>query len=172
MTAANFPAELADELVFEGGFSDNPEDPGGATEAGITLATYSAFEGQQMTIAQLQAMDDATKAAIYRAQFWRVINGDNLPSGLDLEVFDMAVNGGPGRAARILQGLVGVAQDGDIGPATLAAITASGPLPGLISAYADARRAYYQKLPTFVTFGADWLSRIGKCEAEALALAA
>jgi lysozyme family protein len=167
---ANFPAELSDELVFEGGYSDDPSDPGGITDFGITLATLSHFEGRQATVAELVGMSDMAKAAIYRSMFWRVINGDNLPGGIDLEVFDSAVNGGPGRAARMIQALVSVTQDGDIGAATIRAINAYGDIRGLAGLYAAARKSYYRSLPGFGRFGNGWLARVDKCLEEALAL--
>lgn len=169
MTAANFPAELKDELVFEGGYVNDPQDPGGITDFGITLATLSHFEGRQATVAELTGMSDATKAAIYRSMFWNVIQGDHLPSGVDLVVFDMAVNGGPGRAARMLQEAVGVPVDGMIGPATLAAASAR---PGavVVVSYSTIREQFYKASPNFPRFGAGWLNRVDKCEKEALAL--
>ena len=170
MTTSNFPAELSDELVFEGGFSNNPKDPGGITDFGITLATLTIWLGRQATVADLVGMTDTMKAAIYRSMFWRVINGDALPGGLDLMVFDMAVNGGPPRAARMLQALVGVPQDGDIGPKTAAAAAAYGDVRALVGLYANSRQEFYRSLPDFVFFGKGWLARVGKCETEAMAL--
>lgn len=169
MSAANFPAELADELVFEGGFVSDPKDPGGITDFGITLGTLSHWLGRPATVAELTGLSDADKAAIYRALFWNVIQGDQLPSGVDLVVFDMAVNGGPGRAVRLLQTAVAVAADGVMGPVTMATVQRA---PGvtLIGVYTAARQAYYRSLPTFAHFGAGWLARVAKCEAEALAI--
>jgi lysozyme family protein len=170
MTAANFPAELADELVFEGGFVNDPQDPGGITDFGITLATLSHFEGRQATVTELTGMSEATKATIYRSMFWNLINGDQLPSGIDLMVFDMAVNGGPGRAAAMLQRILRVPDDGVIGPGTIQAARDFANQAYLISAYAAARLLYYRSLPTFARFGAGWIARVNKVEAEALAL--
>jgi lysozyme family protein len=172
MTAANFPAELGDELVFEGGFVNDPQDPGGATDFGITLATLSHFLGRQATLAELKGLSDAAKAAIYRGGFWNMVQGDALPGGVDLCVFDMAVNGGPSRAAEMLQTVVGATLDGAIGQKTLAAVVAFGDTPALIQAYTGARTAFYRRLAGFPHFGAGWLARVNKCEAEALALAA
>jgi lysozyme family protein len=170
VTAANFPPELGDELVFEGGFVDNPQDPGGATDFGITLGTLSHWLGRPASIAELKALTPGVKSAIYRALFWNVIQGDELPGGVDLEVFDMAVNGGPKRAVEILQGcLGGLVVDGVLGQKTLGAVQASPRLP-LISLYAARRQAYYRGLSTFGTFGAGWLARVAKCETEAMAL--
>lgn len=171
MTAANFPAELADELVFEGGFVDDPQDPGGVTDFGITLGTLSHWLARPASIAELKGLSADEKAAIYRALFWNVIHGDALPGGVDLVVFDMAVNGGPRRAAQMLQDLVGAIPDGVIGPATLASVSGA-PALGLIDSYTDDRKLYYERLSAFARFGAGWLARVDKCQAEALALAA
>lgn len=165
----NWPTCLKTVLQFEGGWSDSPQDPGSATMKGVTFETFLAyFPGS--TLSDLRNITDAQLEAIYRPGFWNAINGDALPSGLDLEVFDMAVNSGPGRAARMIQGLVKVAQDGDIGPRTLAAIAAIG-ARGLIISYAGARQAYYRSLPDFETFGKGWLARVNQCEVDALVLA-
>jgi len=170
MSAANFPAELSDELVFEGNFVDDPQDPGGATDHGITLATLSHFLGRQATVEELKTMGPATERAIYRSMFWNVIQGDQLPSGVDLVVFDMAVNGGPKEAGEMLQRCVGAEVDGQIGPKTLAAL-AGVSARALISDYSEDRDAYYRGLRNFPRFGDGWLNRVAKCEAEALALA-
>jgi lysozyme family protein len=169
MTAANFPRELADELVFEGGFVDDPQDPGGATDFGITLATLGHWEGRPATIAQLEALSAADKAAIYRALFWNVVQGDELPGGVDLVVFDMAVNGGPRAAVEMLQTRVGTKPDGVMGQITLGTVQRAARIP-LIGAYSAGREAFYRGLKGFPRFGAGWLSRVDKCEAEALTL--
>lgn len=171
MTAANFPAELSDELVFEGGFTNDPADPGGATDFGITLATLSHWLGRAASVAELRAMTDAEKAAIYRGMFWNPIQGDALPAGVDLVVFDMAVNGGPRRAAQMLQTLVGATSDGQIGPKTLT-LVGLRPRAALIHDYSAARRTYYRGLANFPHFGAGWLSRVNECEADAQEIAA
>lgn len=170
MSAANFPGELSDELVFEGGWSDNPADPGGATNFGITLATLTIWLGRQATIADLKGMSVATRTAIYHTMFWRTVDGDGLPSGLDLVIFDMSVNGGPPRAAKMIQDIVSTTPDGDIGPKTIAAITAYGDTRGLISLYTASRQAFYRSLPQFPTFGTGWLARVAKAQTEAFAL--
>ena len=169
MAATDFLAELGDELVFEGGFVDDPQDPGGATDHGITLATFSHFLGRPATVAELEAMTPAQEAAIYRGMFWNVIQGDQLPAGVDLVVFDMAVNGGPARAAEMLQRAVGAHVDGVIGVKTLGMVDRM-PARILIEGYSSDRDAYYRTLPTFPRFGDGWLNRVASCEQKALAL--
>ena len=159
MTAANFPAALAFTLQSEGGYVDNPADPGGATNKGITLATFRTWEGDaSLGPDDIRAIDDATVAAIYKHMYWDRLSGDTLPAGIDLMLFDFGVNAGPGRAARMLQAACEVAEDGIVGPDTLAkaaALDAGQAIAGL----AAAQRAYYQALPTFGTFGRGWLAR-------------
>ena len=160
MAKGNFPACLADVLVHEGGYVDHPKDPGGATNLGITIGTLTGWLGRQATKAEVKALTKTTVAPIYRANYWDKIGGDDLPSGLDAAVFDFAVNSGPGRAAKLLQRLVGVPQDGQIGPVTLAAVAKAPNVAGLINAYCDARMAFLRGLGTFDTFGRGWTRRV------------
>lgn len=90
----NFAACLRLTLAYEGGWSDNPADPGGATMKGITLATYSAWLGKDATKAELKAIPQAHIEAIYRHEYWDKVRGDDLPAGLDLVAFDAAANSG------------------------------------------------------------------------------
>ncbi len=125
MTAATFlAAALSFTLAEEGGYVDDPRDPGGATEDGITLAAWRAFSGELgATAAQLQAIGTVQRTAFYAAQ-WNAVHGDALPLGVDLNTFDAWVNTRT-NAARQLQrvaGLTGASCDGWIGPETLAAV--------------------------------------------------
>jgi lysozyme family protein len=169
MTTANFPACLTIILASEGGFVDDPQDPGGATNLGITLNTLSGWLGHVATIADVQALTNATVAPIYQADYWGVCHCDQLPMGVDLMVFDEAANAGPGRAIRDLQTSVGATADGIIGPATLAAVAARNPVI-IIGSIAIAREAFYRSLPTFSRFGAGWLARVERTKAAALAM--
>jgi lysozyme family protein len=81
----------------------------------------------------------------------------------------MAVNAGVRRAVRILQESVACAADGIVGPQTVAAVAKQDPL-FLIRQYSDGRRAFYQGLGAYVTFGRGWLRRVEEVESEALKL--
>jgi lysozyme family protein len=158
-------------LHEEGGFSDNPADPGGATMDGVTQGVWQQWVGHAVTAIQLQQITPDQIAAFYQAEYWDKVSGDNLPDGLNLCVFDFAVNHGPHGAATMLQGLVSVTQDGAIGPATLAAISAliaSHSAAELVQAYSDARTAFYRTEPDFAKFGRGWLNRVGYVEGVAL----
>ncbi|TIW08998.1 MAG: hypothetical protein E5V66_24550, partial [Mesorhizobium sp.] len=108
---------------------------------------------------------------LYRRFYWDAVAGAELPAGVDYAVFDFAVNSGPARAANYLQAIVGVTQDGRIGPATLGAARAR-PAGVVIDALCDARLAFLKRLPTWPTFGRGWSERVGFVRAEALLLSA
>ena len=107
---------------------------------------------------------------IYRARYWNAIRGDELPPGIDLVVFDAAVNSGPARAVRWLQGALALPADGAIGPLTMGAV-AQADSPDLVSAYSKTRLQFLQRLTTWRAFGRGWTRRVRETEAAALALA-
>jgi lysozyme family protein len=151
----------------EGGFSDNPADPGGATNFGITLATLRAYEGNSSLTAQdVKDLTPATAREIYRSNYWNRMQCGSLPDGLDLEVFDFGVNAGPGEAVKALQKIVGVTADGSIGPITLAAIGQFKPRD-LISQYSDARLAFYRALNN-PAFEQGWATRVSQIQSAAV----
>lgn len=134
---------------------------------GVTLATYSKYLGRQATKDELRNISDADIQQIYRSLYWDRAACDKLPPGVDLVVFDMALNAGPGRAVKLLQEAVGSTPDGGIGPQTLAAVAKQNPL-SLIEQYSEARRVFYKSLGAYVTFGKGWLRRTDEVEAEAI----
>ncbi len=110
-------------LAYEGGFVNHPKDPGGATNQGITQRTYDAYRRRIGHATQsVRLIDNVERDTIYRVQYWDAIRGDDLPIGVDAAVYDFAVNSGPSRAAKFLQRIVGVKQDGVIGLQTLDAV--------------------------------------------------
>lgn len=167
---ANFDFSLAQVLKHEGGWSDHPKDPGGATMKGVTLKTYSDWLGRLASKDELRNIPDDHLSAIYKTRFWDAVKGDDLPAGVDFAVFDMAVNSGPGRAVRMLQAAVGAVPDGAIGPKTLAAVKAKDPA-ALIETYQKNRQHFLEALPTFATFGKGWTRRVTETGEIALKLA-
>jgi len=162
----NFSACLEVVLHHEGGWSDHKDDPGGATMKGITLTTYSNFLGRPATKDELRNIPDEHVETIYRRHYWDRVAGDGLPDGLDLSVFDMAVNAGVSRAGRMLQEIVGSQIDKSIGKKTLAAVAEQDTL-SLIRQYSEERRRFYKSLKTFPVFGRGWLRRVNEVEAKA-----
>lgn len=160
---------------MEGGFTDDPHDPGGPTNRGITLATYADWRGErldgasrQRLVTELKSIDADSVGRIYRQRYWRPSRADALPAALAIMHFDAAVNHGVTGAARMLQEALDVGIDGEIGPQTLDA--AGGQRPAdVIAAYAGIRRARYRALPHFWRFGRGWLARVDRTERLALA---
>lgn len=170
MSESNFDVSLQHTLKEEGGFSDHPKDPGGATMKGVTLDTYRSYKNNQhLTPENLKKITDAELRDIYLRRYWNAAKCNDLPPGVDMCVFDTAVNSGPGRASKILQECVGAVPDGVIGPKTLAAIKATDPVD-LIAKYCETRLKFLRALPTFETFGKGWTARVERLQKEALAL--
>lgn len=141
----------------EGGYSNNPRDPGGPTMFGITIAVARAngYAGAMidmpLTIAQ----------AIYQAKYWTPAGCDAVPDVLKFDLFDMAVNQGVAAAVKALQHAVGVAEDGALGPATLQAIAACLPVR-LLFRFDAARLVHYAENSDaqLLAFGRGWLRRV------------
>ena len=166
---SNFAEALQKILVHEGGFSDHPLDPGGMTNLGVTRRVWEEWTGHPVTVRQMIDLTPAKVAPMYRRKYWDKVHGDELPAGVDLVVFDAAVNSGPGRATKWLQACVGVEVDGDIGPKTLAAVNAFD-TAHLIDDYGRRRLAFLLDLPTWETFGKGWTKRVAAVRLESLDL--
>lgn len=167
----NFERALSLVLKHEGGWSDHPKDPGGATMKGVTLANFRRYIKPNATKEDLRRITDEQVATIYRRYYWDAVAGAELPGGIDYAVFDFAVNSGPARAAKYLQAVVGAKQDGKIGPATLKA-TRAMVRATVINDLCDRRMDFLRRLPTWGTFGRGWTSRVSGVRAEALKMAA
>jgi lysozyme family protein len=162
-------------LREEGGYVDDPADPGGATNMGITLATLRQWsDDPDLGPPQVEDMTQRTAAAIYHVMYWNPLRADALPAGVDLSVFDFGVNAGIWRSARLLQqslGFSGDAVDGCVGPETLAAAAKADPRL-VIEDLAERQAAYYRGLGDFAIFGRGWLARTDARRAAALAMVA
>ncbi len=162
----NFDAALKALLKHEGGYVNHPSDPGGMTNLGVTKRVWEEWVGHEVDEKQMRALTPALVAPLYKKKYWDKVCGDELPTGLDLAVFDLAVNSGPGRAAKMLQKVLGVTQDGAIGPQTLAkALNVDS--SKLIADYNAERLAFLQALPTWDTFGKGWGRRVAEVTEQA-----
>lgn len=153
MEAMNFDAAFT-ILVnpeHEGGFSNNPADPGGMTRYGISKRSYPDEDILNLTL-------DRAKF-LYKRDYWDPAGCDALPDALRYEVFDLAVNtsarGAPKTAIRLLQSAVGADQDGILGPHTLMSI-ASMPVERVLRRLTAARIRYYTGLKS------EWWSNFGR----------
>ncbi len=156
---ANFQPSLTRIRVYEGGKVNNPRDPGGKTNYGITQRTYNAWRrAQNLGNADVYAISLTEVAEIYKKEYWDRIDGDLLPSGLDLAVFDGAVNSGVGTSILWLQGALGISMDGSIGAKTLAAIPDD--YEHIIDDMLQRRLGSLERLKTYPEFGRGWHARI------------
>lgn len=165
----NFEQCLALVLKNEGGYVNNPKDPGGRTNLGVTQKVWEEWVGHPVDEAAMRALGPQDVAPLYKKNYWDKIHGDDLPSGVDYACFDLAVNSGVGRAAKILQQAVGVTADGAIGPATLAAVESQNART-LATEICEARLAFLQSLPTWGTFGKGWGRRVDEVEKTAFSM--
>ena len=159
MSENNWESSLEKILHHEGGYVNHPKDPGGETNLGLTKRVYEEWGGEK----DMKDLEVEDVEPIYKENYWDKVKGDDLPSGLDLCVFDFGVNAGPGRAAKFLQKMIGTTVDGGIGPNTLKAVNSYVDENGLetsIENYQAARQEYYESLSTFDTFGRGWTRRV------------
>lgn len=161
----NWDEALKHILKYEGGYVNHKDDPGGRTNLGVTQRVWEEWTGKPATEEDMRGLTPAMVSPLYKKRYWDAVRGDDLPSGVDLCVFDCAVNAGVGRASKFLQQAVGVSADGVIGPKTLAAVTAK-PADDVIEAFCNLREAHFKSLSTFATFGKGWMNRLGAVEAE------
>ncbi|MDR4517666.1 MAG: peptidoglycan-binding protein [Nitrosomonas sp.] len=166
----NFQKALKLVLVHEGGWSDHPKDPGGATMKGITLAVYCRHFGADKGKKDLRNISDSELESIYFSDYWNKCKCDQLPAGIDYAVFDAAVNSGPGRSAKWLQAAVGAGQDGAIGDKTLAKVKDQDAVQ-VTNDMCDRRLSFLRSLSTWADFGRGWQRRVEGVRAAAVAMA-
>lgn len=158
----NFERCLEIVLHHEGGWVNHPRDPGGETNLGVTKRVYEEWIGACVEPGGMKSLTPEDVAPIYEKNYWGRAKCDHLPAGLDLAVFDWAVNSGPGRAVKKLQKMIGTVADGGIGPNTLRTLDEYIEHHGLentIENYKNIRQSYYESLSTFDTFGRGWTRR-------------
>ena len=142
-----------DQLIsHEGGYVFDPRDPGGETKFGISKRSYPTIDIRGLTLADAKA--------IYRRDFWDRAQCDRLPPDLAFDVFDAAVNSGIGQAIRWLQRSVNVADDGVVGPLTLAQVQWFDDTSALRARFSGHRLDFMTKLSTWDHFGRGWARRI------------
>lgn len=145
--------DLAFELLIghEGGYVNDPRDPGGETKYGISRRSYPGEDIVGMTLERAKR--------IYLRDFWAPVGCDVVPSAIKFDLFDMAVNTGVKPAVRVLQRACGETADGTLGPLTLQAVQSMDPLR-LLARFNGHRLAHYTSLDAWHTFGKGWANRI------------
>lgn len=168
---SNFDKCMDVILKKEGGYVNHPRDPGGPTNMGITIYTLSDYRKKECSADDVKNLTVNEACEIYRQNYWEPLSCDDLPSGLDLSVFDMGVNAGVLRGAKILQKIVGARPDGIIGSQTLLAVNEYVKSKGvgkLLEEYKQGRIDFYCTLPTFDVFGQGWKNRANTVYIESL----
>lgn len=141
-------------LENEGGYVNDPDDPGGETKYGITAARYPDLNIRELT------QEDAIK--IYKRDFYDPMNlGGIKNKEARLHILDMGINAGPKRAIKLAQGVANVAADGIIGPITTEAINGHD---DFLRQYQRIRCQYYinlaQRKPVMMKFLKGWINRV------------
>lgn len=151
----NFDQAFDVLLKHEGGFVDHKDDPGGATRFGVTeaVAREVGYRGD------MRALPLELAKRIYRERYWNAVRAEELPDKVRYIVFDAAVNSGVGQAIRWLQRAVGVADDGVMGPKTMAALGEMD-AGGLKARVLAQRLRFMSGLVTWPAFGRGWARRI------------
>lgn len=173
MVTIKRPLDKAMDFVlrWEGGYSNDPRDPGGATNHGISirfLQKGSIFldldKDGDMDANDIRLLDLTQAKALYEVHFWDKMKCAHMPDAMAVAVMDTGVNMGVSVAAKFLQRVLGVEADGVIGPQTLTALANVNDLRGRIVAYHQRRMKRYTELSGFATFGVGWLNRLIDCQ--------
>jgi len=159
MASGNFVKCLPFTLRYEGGKVNNPHDPGGRTNKGVTQRTYDIWRAKHnLPLNDVYNILDKEVEAIYKHEYWDEAGCEYQPAGVDLCLFDFAVNSGPRRAKLRLVG-------------AKSCIPATSPDYLVIDAYCASRLSFLRNLSTWSHFGRGWKTRVEACEVEALRMA-
>lgn len=150
----NFDRAFIELLGHEGGYSNDPNDPGGETNWGVTVAVAR----ENGYVGAMKDMDQEVAKKIYAKKYW-LAAFDQLPYQVAFQVFDAAINSGVGQAVRWLQRAAGTADDGKLGQVTLQAVQTTDPLKLALLFNAE-RLLFMTNLSTWSNFGKGWARRI------------
>ena len=175
----NWQQAFEQMLKSEGGFTDDPRDPGnhlpdgraGCTNFGVTQTAWEEYVGHKVSIQDMRDLTIEKISPFYKRRYWDAVRGDELPAGISYLCFDFAVNAGAGRSIKTLQNAVGVTPDGGFGPITMTAVKAVDPAE-LIERFSQAKEAFYRSLNTFPTYGVGWLNRVADVKLKASSMVA
>jgi lysozyme family protein len=146
----NFDQAFDRLISNEDGYANDPADPGGETNWGISKRSYPEIDIKNLT-------REGAKA-IYKRDFWQSVKMDQVDAAIAFQVFDAAVNSGINNAVKMLQRAVNVVGDGKVGPVTIGAVNAM-PLAKVLMRFAAERIDFWRGLPTWPSFGNGWAGR-------------
>ena len=166
---SNFELCLAKLLVHEAGFVHDSRDNGGMTNLGVTIRVWEEWVGHGVSEKEMRNLTPAMVAPLYKRKYFDACRANELVSGVDYAVFDVAVNSGVGRAIKLLQSVVGATPDGGYGSITTALVQKAEQDPiRLIELYSAKRLGFLESLSSFAVFGKGWSRRVAKVKADAL----
>lgn len=148
-----FDAAFERLIGHEGGYVNDPRDPGGETKYGISKRAYPGEDIAGMTLERAREL--------YRRDYWGPAGCDAVPDVVKFDLFDMAVNSGVKTAIRTLQRTVGTEPDGVLGPVTLQAVQSMNPVR-FVARFNGHRLQFMSSLSTWPAFGRGWANRIAK----------
>jgi lysozyme family protein len=155
-------------LAHEGGYTNDPQDPGGPTNFGITIYDYRKYVKPSATAADVKRMSLAEAKRIYRSKYWDALSCDDLPAGVDYTVFDYGVNSGIGRAGKVTRRVLGLSDaDWRVNADVIAALKKAEPSK-VIVAINDERLQFLKSLRTWSAFGVGWGRRVAEVKAFSL----
>jgi lysozyme family protein len=156
MTASNREAAISKTLQYEGGYTNNPHDPGGATNWGITIADARKYWKPDATPEDVKGMPKEVAVDIYRKKYWQVMGCDTRDTGPDFVDFDCGVNSGVGRVLTFRKVL---------DPQHLTPVE-------YVKAACAMRSSFLHGLKTYAYFGTGWSRRVAAVEATGIKMAA
>lgn len=169
----NFDLVFRHLLGHEGGYSNDPQDRGGPTRWGVTLAVLRAWrKNDDLSARAVQELTVDEAKQIFRHRYWDLVKADELPSGIDYAVVDFAYNSGVDRASRALQRQLRIGVDGNVATLTVDACRKIDPvdLDEFIGDYCDARMAFLKTTYGWPRFKNGWTKRVKGVRKVSLAL--
>lgn len=155
MTASNREASISKTLTYEGGYTNDPRDPGGATNWGITIFDARKYWKHDASPADVKAMPKSVAIDIYRQKYWAKLGCDDRAAGPDFVDFDYGVNSGVGRVETLRKRL---------DPQKLSPVA-------YVKAACAARSSFLHSLRTWSVFGKGWGRRVADVEATGVRMA-
>ena len=169
---ASFETCLPLLLAHEGGYTNDPRDPGGPTNFGVTIFDYQKYVKRDATAADVRTMTVEDAKRIYRTRYWDAQRCDELPAGVDYAVFDYGVNSGIGRSGKVLRRVLGLSGKTSLIDDHVVSSARTANTRTLIAEISAERLRFLQSLRTWRTFGNGWARRVADVQATALFLAA
>lgn len=158
-------------LKSEGGYTNDPRDPGGPTNFGITIYDVRLYVKKNATAADVRALTKDQAIKIYESKYWDALDGDALPAGMDYTAVDYGVTSGIARSGRVLRKVLGLpTEDWHITDDVMAALKKRA-LTAVIRQVNDERSAFLHRLSTCDRFCGGWDRRVASVKAISLKMA-